>query len=189
MNHPSRVNVQDPFLNMLRKDRVPVFVYLVNGIKLQGEIESFDHMVVLLRSSERESSVMSRDSAPPRDNARPQYQMVFKHAISTVQPTRPVPSLYQTRPETGTARRPYGQQSHGSRRPASDSGYSTPDEDNYGHRERGSEQGHEAPRGGEDSHGYRGGKGGQTRREPGEENWRQDDGFYPDNEDFTGGNR
>lgn len=60
--------LQDPYLNALRKERVPVSVYLVNGIKLQGQIESFDQFVVLLRNSVS--------------------QMIYKHAISTVVPAR-----------------------------------------------------------------------------------------------------
>ena len=62
--------LQDPFLNALRKERVPVSIYLVNGIKLQGQIESFDQFVILLRNSVS--------------------QMVYKHAISTVVPSRNV---------------------------------------------------------------------------------------------------
>ena len=62
--------LQDPFLNILRKDRIPVSIYLVNGIKLQGQIESFDQYVVLLRNTVT--------------------QMVYKQAISTVVPTRAV---------------------------------------------------------------------------------------------------
>jgi host factor-I protein len=62
--------LQDPFLNMLRKEHVPVSIYLVNGIKLQGHIESFDQYVVLLRNTVT--------------------QMVYKHAISTVVPGRAV---------------------------------------------------------------------------------------------------
>jgi host factor-I protein len=62
--------LQDPFLNALRKERVPVSIYLVNGIKLQGQIESFDQFVVLLKNSVS--------------------QMVYKHAISTVVPARNV---------------------------------------------------------------------------------------------------
>jgi len=62
--------LQDPFLNVLRKERVPVSIYLVNGIKLQGQIESFDQFVVLLKNSVN--------------------QMIYKHAISTVVPSRPV---------------------------------------------------------------------------------------------------
>ena len=62
--------LQDPFLNLLRKDKVPVSIYLVNGIKLQGTIDSFDQFVVLLKNSVN--------------------QMVYKHAISTIVPTRNV---------------------------------------------------------------------------------------------------
>ena len=63
-------SLQEPFLNALRRERVPVSVYLVNGIKLQGQIESFDQFVVLLKNSES--------------------QMIYKHAISTVVPARNV---------------------------------------------------------------------------------------------------
>ncbi|HEX2584630.1 MAG TPA: RNA chaperone Hfq [Steroidobacteraceae bacterium] len=63
-------SLQDPFLNALRKERVPVSIYLVNGIKLQGQIDSFDNFVVLLKNSVS--------------------QMVYKHAISTVVPARAV---------------------------------------------------------------------------------------------------
>jgi host factor-I protein len=62
--------LQDPFLNALRKDRIPVAIYLVNGIKLQGQVESFDQFVVLLRNTVN--------------------QLVYKHAISTIVPTRNV---------------------------------------------------------------------------------------------------
>ena len=63
-------SLQDPFLNTLRKERVPVSIFLVNGIKLQGQIESFDNFVVLLKNSVS--------------------QMIYKHAISTVVPSRNV---------------------------------------------------------------------------------------------------
>ena len=63
-------SLQDPFLNALRKDKTPVSVYLVNGIKLQGKIDSFDQFVVLLSNSVN--------------------QMVYKHAISTVVPSRSI---------------------------------------------------------------------------------------------------
>ena len=62
--------LQDPFLNVLRKERIPVSIYLVNGIKLQGQVESFDQFVVLLKNTVS--------------------QMIYKHAISTVVPSRPV---------------------------------------------------------------------------------------------------
>lgn len=64
-------------MNVLRKEHIPVSIYLVNGIKLQGQVESFDQYVVLLRNTVT--------------------QMVYKHAISTVVPTRPV-----SIPNTGT---------------------------------------------------------------------------------------
>jgi len=63
-------SLQDPFLNTLRREKIPVSIYLVNGIKLQGQIESFDQFAVLLKNTVS--------------------QMVYKHAISTVVPSRPV---------------------------------------------------------------------------------------------------
>ena len=67
-------SLQEPFLNALRRERVPVAIYLVNGIKLQGQVESFDQFVVLLKNSVS--------------------QMIYKHAISTVVPARNV-SVYE----------------------------------------------------------------------------------------------
>ena len=61
---------QDPYLNALRKERVPVAIFLVNCIKLQGQIESFDQFSVLLKNTVT--------------------QMVYKHAISTVVPSRQI---------------------------------------------------------------------------------------------------
>ena len=76
--------LQDPFLNALRKERIPVSIYLVNGIKLQGQVESFDQFVVLLRNSVN--------------------QMVYKHAISTIVPARNVklPAFDETVPPGNT---------------------------------------------------------------------------------------
>ena len=70
-------NLQEPYLNQLRKEKVPVSVYLVSGIKLQGEIESFDQFSILLKSSVS--------------------QMVYKHAISTIQPAHNIslPDMYE----------------------------------------------------------------------------------------------
>jgi host factor-I protein len=67
--------LQDPFLNVLRKERIPVAIYLVNGIKLQGQVESFDQFVVVLRNTVN--------------------QMIYKHAISTVVPSRAVKIPYE----------------------------------------------------------------------------------------------
>jgi host factor-I protein len=62
--------LQDPFLNALRKEHIAVSIYLMNGIKLQGQIDSFDQYVILLKNTVT--------------------QMVYKHAISTVVPARAV---------------------------------------------------------------------------------------------------
>lgn len=70
--------LQDPFLNALRREHVPVSLYLVNGIKLQGQIESFDQYVVLLKNTVT--------------------QMVYKHAISTVVPARPISLQQEQKP-------------------------------------------------------------------------------------------
>jgi len=63
-------NLQDPFLNSLCKERVPVSIFLVNGIRLQGQVESFDQFAILLKNNVT--------------------QMIYKHAISTVVPVRSV---------------------------------------------------------------------------------------------------
>lgn len=65
-------SLQDPYLNALRKEKISVSIYLVNGIKLQGQIESFDQFVILLKNNVS--------------------QMVYKHAISTVVPARNITS-------------------------------------------------------------------------------------------------
>ncbi len=70
MNNKQVQLLQDPFLNALRKEHIPVSIYLVNGIKLQGNVESFDQYVILLRNTVT--------------------QMDYKHAISTVVPARAV---------------------------------------------------------------------------------------------------
>ena len=62
--------LQEPFLNALRKEKVAVSIYLVNGIKLQGQIDSFDQFVIVLKNSVN--------------------QMVYKHAISTIVPAKSV---------------------------------------------------------------------------------------------------
>ena len=77
-------SLQDPYLNTLRKERIPVSIYLVNGIKLQGQIESFDQFVVLLRNSVS--------------------QMVYKHAISTVVPSRNVKLHPSNAPEESSGK-------------------------------------------------------------------------------------
>jgi len=63
-------NLQDTFLNTLRKEHTPVSIFLVNGIKLQGRVDSFDQYVIMLKNTIS--------------------QMVYKHAISTIVPGKPV---------------------------------------------------------------------------------------------------
>lgn len=63
-------NLQDTFLNTLRKEHTPVSIFLVNGIKLQGKVDSFDQYVIMLKNTVS--------------------QMVYKHAISTIVPGKPV---------------------------------------------------------------------------------------------------
>lgn len=63
-------NLQDSFLNALRKEHTPVSIFLVNGIKLQGRVDSFDQYVVMLKNTVN--------------------QMVYKHAISTIVPSKNV---------------------------------------------------------------------------------------------------
>jgi host factor-I protein len=75
--------LQDPFLNALRKERIPVSIFLVNGIKLQGQVESFDQYVVLLKNTVS--------------------QMVYKHAISTVVPARNPRTAIAVAPHGGAA--------------------------------------------------------------------------------------
>jgi host factor-I protein len=67
--------LQEPFLNALRKERIPVAIYLVNGIKLQGTVESFDQFVILLGNTVS--------------------QLVYKHAVSTIVPARPIKLSYE----------------------------------------------------------------------------------------------
>jgi host factor-I protein len=72
------INIQDTFLNHLRKDSVPVTVYLTNGFQIRGVIKAFDNFTIVIDSDGRQ-------------------QMVYKHAISTFTPTRNV-SLAQDTP-------------------------------------------------------------------------------------------
>ena len=69
------MNLQDTFLNSVRKSKTPLTIYLVNGVKLQGVVAWFDNFCVLLRSDG-------------------QAQLVYKHAISTIMPSQPV-HLYE----------------------------------------------------------------------------------------------
>ena len=70
MSQNKATALQDPFLNALRKERIPVAIYLVNGIKMQGQVESFDQFVIVLRNTVN--------------------QMIYKHAVSTVVPSKSI---------------------------------------------------------------------------------------------------
>ena len=62
--------LQEPFLNALRKEKIPVSIFLVNGIKLQGQVDSFDQYVIILKNTVN--------------------QMVYKHAVSTIVPSKTI---------------------------------------------------------------------------------------------------
>lgn len=66
----SQVNLQDLFLNQMRKEKIPVTMYLVNGARLTGTIKGFDNFVILLKQESQ--------------------QLVYKHAISTIIPDKPI---------------------------------------------------------------------------------------------------
>jgi len=69
----SQVNLQDIFLNQMRKEKIPVTMYLVNGARISGTIKGFDNFVILMK----------------QDN----QQLVYKHAISTIIPEKPIELL------------------------------------------------------------------------------------------------
>ncbi len=66
----SQVNLQDLFLNQMRKEKIPVTMYLINGARLTGIIKGFDNFVILMKQESQ--------------------QLVYKHAISTIIPEKPV---------------------------------------------------------------------------------------------------
>lgn len=67
----TQINLQDAFLNQVRKESIPVTIYLINGFQLRGMVRGFDNFTVILESDGKQ-------------------MMVYKHAISTVSPMRPV---------------------------------------------------------------------------------------------------
>ncbi|MCL6451555.1 MAG: RNA chaperone Hfq [Acetobacteraceae bacterium] len=67
----AQINLQDSFLNQVRKDSIPVTIYLLNGVQLKGSVRGFDNFTVILDSEGRQ-------------------MMVYKHAISTITPSRPL---------------------------------------------------------------------------------------------------
>lgn len=68
-----KVNIQDVFLNYVRKKRIPVTIYLVNGVKLEGAIKGFDNYVVILKDDSQ--------------------KMIYKHAISTIEPSEEIEDI------------------------------------------------------------------------------------------------
>jgi len=75
----SQVNLQDIFLNQMRKEKIPVTMYLVNGARLSGVIKGFDNFVILLKHENQ--------------------HLVYKHAISTIIPEKPIELLEQMEPK------------------------------------------------------------------------------------------
>jgi len=78
------VSLQDSYLNTLRREKVPVVAYLMNGVPIKGRILSFDNFVVLFEAEGKQ-------------------QLVFKHAISTIQPSRPIPIGPEVTTEGGSS--------------------------------------------------------------------------------------
>jgi host factor-I protein len=70
----SQINLQDAFLNQVRKDKIPVTVFLVNGFQIKGMVRGFDNFTVIIEVDQKQ-------------------QLVYKHAISTVAPLRPISML------------------------------------------------------------------------------------------------
>ena len=74
MVNKGQLNLQDTFLNQVRKERIPVTIYLVNGVQLKGLVRGFDSFTVVVENEGRQS-------------------LVYKHAMSTLIPARPIPGL------------------------------------------------------------------------------------------------
>ncbi len=82
----SQVNLQDVFLNQMRKEKIPVTMYLVNGARISGTIKGFDNFVILMKQENQ--------------------QLVYKHAISTIIPERPIELLESGDPKKDTEASP-----------------------------------------------------------------------------------
>lgn len=76
-------NLQDSFLNQIRKENIPVIIYLANGFQLRGSVRGFDSFTVILENDGKQ-------------------QMVYKHAISTITPIRPITQLFTEKHEDAT---------------------------------------------------------------------------------------
>ncbi|MCI6100772.1 MAG: RNA chaperone Hfq [Selenomonas sp.] len=77
-----QINLQDSFLNQVRKENVPVTVHLVNGFQIKGNVRGFDNFTVIIDSMGKQ-------------------QMIYKHAISTVTPARPISGSFTGEKEKG----------------------------------------------------------------------------------------
>lgn len=77
----SQINLQDLFLNVIRRDNIPVTTYLVNGFQLKGIVRGFDNFTVIL-------------------DADGKQQMIYKHAISTIVPAKPVNMMAESKAES-----------------------------------------------------------------------------------------
>lgn len=82
------INLQDSFLNQVRKENVPVIIYLVNGFQLRGSVKGFDNFTVIMENEGKQ-------------------QLVYKHAISTITPFRPLsPNMQHDRREEPKSNNP-----------------------------------------------------------------------------------
>ncbi|MEG6586442.1 RNA chaperone Hfq [Dendrosporobacter sp. 1207_IL3150] len=77
------INLQDSFLNQVRKENVPVIIYLVNGFQLRGAVKGFDNFTVIIENDGKQ-------------------QLVYKHAISTITPFRALNNHYEKREDSKT---------------------------------------------------------------------------------------
>ncbi len=77
----SQINLQDAFLNQVRKDKIPVTVYLINGFQIKGIVKGFDNFTVIIEIDQKQ-------------------QLIYKHAISTVSPNKPLGNFYQPEPKS-----------------------------------------------------------------------------------------
>lgn len=71
----NQLNLQDAFLNQVRKDKIPVTIYLVNGFQIKGLVKGFDNFTVIIEMDQKQ-------------------QLIYKHAISTVSPNKPLGNFY-----------------------------------------------------------------------------------------------
>lgn len=76
-----QINLQDSFLNQVRKDNVPVTIYLINGFQLKGIVKGFDNFIVILEFEGKQ-------------------QMIYKHAISTITPFKPISTAFSEQAQT-----------------------------------------------------------------------------------------